>query len=337
MGLQAMRRIRYIEAINEVLRNEMEADPRLMILGEDIRGNFRGETKGLSETFGTERVVDVPISEAAITGYATGLAITGTPIVLEFQVSVLAFVAFDQIVNQAAKLRFMSGGQFDLPVTYLLMAAGAGKGLGAQHSDNPYPFLVHAGIKTIIPSTPYDMMGLLSTAIRDPDPVAVLAPAFVLGTRGDVPDHPFTIPLGLGSVKRAGKDATVIAVGHLVQQAVQVADELMTTHGIDVEVWDPRSLLPLDEDGMVTSVRKTGRAVVFDDSNRPNGTAAELCAVIAERCHFQLRAAPRRVTRAGVPVPYSAPLEAAVLPNREQLTDAVLSVMEESRVRAFSR
>jgi pyruvate/2-oxoglutarate/acetoin dehydrogenase E1 component len=321
-----MARLRYLQALNAALRSAMARDERVFIIGEDIRGNLRGETAGLYDEFGGDRVVDAPISEAAFTGLATGAAMSGMRPIVEFQIPSLVYVSFDQLVNQAAKMRLMLGGQAAVPVTYLIMAAGWRPGLAAQHSDQPYPYLVHAGMKVVCPATPYDVKGLVAAAIREDDPVAVIAPAEALGFRAEVPDEDYVIELGVGEVRRAGDDVTIVAVGHLVQVALAMADEL-AGEGVNAEVWDPRTLLPLDREGLFKSVRRTGRVVVFDDSNRTCGYAAELVSLVAEHCFSELRARPRRVTRADMPIPFSRALEREPLPTREGLGQVVREVV----------
>ncbi len=317
-----MRSVRYLQAINEGLRQVMAEDSTVFVIGQDVRHSLRGVTKGLVETFGSDRVVDMPISEAAFTGLATGAAMTGLRPVVEYQINALIFVAFDQLVDQALKLRYMMGGQGKIPVTYIVPASGARTGLAGQHSDHPYPYLLHAGMKTVIPSTPHDAKGLLVSAIRCDDPVAFFAPAALLPIRGEVPEELFEIPLGVGEVKREGKDVTVVAVGHLVQEALKAA-ETLATEGISVQVFDPRTLLPLDVEALGASVCKTGRVVVFDDSNRVCGFGAELAALIAEKWFHALKAPIRRIGRATVPVPFSPALDPEVLPTRSVLETAV--------------
>jgi pyruvate dehydrogenase E1 component beta subunit len=312
-----MREIRYMEAFQEALHEEMHRDPRVLVLGEDVRLSIRGFTKGVLDTFGPQRIFDTPISEAAFTGLATGAGLAGLRPIVEYQINTLLYVAFDQIVNQAQKLRYMMGGQGTIPVTYIV-PSGARRGLAGQHSDHPYPLLAHMGIKTVMPTTPYDAKGLLKAAIREDDPVAVFAPVALFGTKGPVPEEEYVIPLGLADVKRQGHDVTVIAVGPLVPDALACA-ETMEQEGVSMEVVDPRSILPLDHNTILASVRKTGRVILFDDSNRTCGFAAELAAVIAEHAWDSLRAPIRRVTRADVPVPFSTPLETAVLPSRDRL------------------
>lgn len=302
----------------------MAADPSVILLGEDLRQGTRGASHGLYVAF-PDRVLDTPISEAAFTGFATGAALGGLRPVVEFQVPTLVYVAMDQLVNQAAKLRLMSGGQARVPVTYIVMGSGGRGNTAGQHSDSPYAPLVHGGIKTAVPATPYDMKGLTITAIRDDDPVAIFVPAGAMGSRGDVPEEPYAIPLGRGDVKREGDDVTVVAIGHVVKEALAVAIEL-ESEGISVHVWDPRSLLPLDRAGLLEAVRRTGRVVIYDDSNRTCGFAAELAAVIAENAFDDLRAPIRRVTRGDIPIPFSVPLEIATLASPIRLRDAVRDV-----------
>jgi pyruvate dehydrogenase E1 component beta subunit len=317
-----MRTLRYLQAINEVYHQEMERDPNVIILGEDIRSGIRGDSTGLLAKFGPDRVMDTPISEAGFVGFATGAAMSGLRPIVQFQVPTLIYVAFDQLVNQAAKLRLMLGGQIKLPITYTLMVSGSRKGSAGQHSDNPYPYLVHAGFKVVCPSTPAEAKGLMTSAIREDDPVVFITPAMAMAQRGEVPEEPFTLPLGVGATKRDGTDVTVIAVGHLVPEALAVAEQLKA-EGISVLVWEPRSLLPLDRDGLCEAARKTGRVVIYDDSNRTCGYAAELAAIIADRAFASLKAPVKRITRADIPLPYSSPIEKAVVATPAQLTEAV--------------
>lgn len=324
-----MASLRYLRALNAALHEAMAEDESVFMIGEDIRGNLRGETAGLYEEFGGERVLDAPISEAAFTGLATGAAMTGMRPVVEYQIPSLVYVAFDQMINQAAKMRLMLGGQAAVPVTYLVMASGSRPGLAAQHADQPYPYLVHGGMKVVCPATPRDAKGLLTAAIRDDDPVAVIAPAEALGVRGEVPEEDDPIVLGRGEVKRSGEDVTVVAVGHLVHPALAAA-EMLERERIRVEVWDPRTLLPFDRDGLFASVRRTGRVVVFDDSNRSCGFAAEVMSQVAEHCFADLRSAPRRVTRADVPIPFSSALEREPLPTEAHLIETIREVLADA-------
>ena len=328
--MSSPRVLSYVDALNEAFHQAMAADASVIILGENIRRGVRAETRGLDEAFGDERVLDMPISEAAFTGYATGAALEGLRPVVEFQVASLMFPAFDQIVNQAAKLPLMLGGQRHIPVTYLVMGAGAGGGRAGQHSDNPYAFLIHAGIKTVYPSNAHDVKGLMLSAIRENDPVALIAPATLLGQTSEVPEAPYEIPFGSGAVRRNGTDITVVAVGHLVNDALAVA-ETLTGEGISVAVWDPRSLFPLDKEGLVDAVAQTGRVVFFDDSTRTCGFAAELMSVVTERGFDRLKSAPQRVTRAEATIAYSPDIEQATLPTRHRLEVTIRRMLEAAR------
>jgi pyruvate dehydrogenase E1 component beta subunit len=312
--------------MNEAFKEEMRRDPSIIYLGEDVRRSVRGFSKGLVEEFGPDRVYDCPISEAGFTGLATGAAMSGKlrPVV-EYQINTLLLVAFDQLVDQAQKLRYMMGGQGKVPVTYLVPASGARRGLAGQHSDHLYPLFLQMGMKVVVPSTPADAKGLLKAAIREDDPVMVFAPAGLLAARGPVPEEEYLIPLGQADVKRPGDDVTIIAVGHLVPDALKAA-EALAKEGISAEVVDPRSLLPLDRAGLLASVRKTGRLVVYDDSNRTCGLAGELAALCADEAFDALKAPIRRITRADVPVPFSPSLEAFVLPSAQRLMEAVRQV-----------
>ncbi|MCL4385887.1 MAG: alpha-ketoacid dehydrogenase subunit beta [Actinobacteria bacterium] len=318
-----MRNIYYLKAVSEALFNEMEINPDVVVIGEDVRYSLRGITKGFIDIFGPDRVIDTPISEAGLTGVGTGAALSGLRPVLEFQICEFIFFAFDQLVDQAQKLRYMSGGKLKAPVTYLIASSGARGGMAGQHSDNPYPYLLHSGMKTVMPSTPYDAKGLLVSAIRDDDPVAVFLPVNSLGTKGDVPEEQYTIPLGKGEIKKEGKDITVVSTGHLVKIALETAEELESS-GISVEVYDPRTLLPLDRELLFKSVKKTGRVIVFDDSNRTCGFAAEVSAIISEECFTYLKSPVRRITRADVPIPFNAQMESFVLPDKEKLIKVIL-------------
>lgn len=319
-----MARVRYIEALSRALRDEMTADPRVVVLGEDVRQSLRRVTFNLAAEFGERRVIDTPLAEQAATGFATGAALLGWRPVLEFQVPSLLYVAFDQVVNQAQKLSLMTGGQARVPVTYVFPGSGARLGLAGQHSDHPYAILAQAGIKTVVPATPADAYALFRTAIRDDDPVAVFAPAALLGSREELGDQVDPVALGSGRIHRPGTDVTLVAVGHLVPIALAIAGELAAVD-ISVEVFDPRSIYPFDWDLLRASVGKTGRLVVADDTDKTCGLAAEIIATIAES--IQLRSTPRRVTRADVAVPFAPALERAVTPDRDSIAAAVMDVV----------
>lgn len=322
-----MARVRYIEALSRGLRDEMTADPRVVVLGEDVRQSLRRITFNLAAEFGQHRVIDTPLAEQAATGFATGAALMGWRPVLEFQVPSLLYVAFDQVVNQAQKLSLMTGGQARVPVTYVFPGSGARLGLAGQHSDHPYAILAQAGVKTVVPATPADAYALFRAAIRDDDPVAIFAPAALLGHREELGDEIAPVPLGSGRIHRPGTDVTLVAIGHLVPIALAVADDLAAT-GISAEVFDPRTIYPFDWDLLRASVAKTGRLVVADDTAKTCGIAAEVIATVAES--MRLRSAPRRVTRADVTVPFAPVLERAVLPDKEAIMAAVRGVVGEA-------
>ena len=317
----------YQKALNRALGDELARDPAVFVLGEDIRVAVSNVTAGLFQRFGPDRVLDTPLSEQAFTSFATGAALAGRRPVIEFQIPSLLFLVFEQIANQAHKLSLMTGGQAAVPVTYLFPGSGSRTGWAGQHSDHPYSLVVHVGVKTVVPATPTDAYGLLVAAIRDDDPVVVFAPAGALAVREDVDFAELgPVPLGVGRVHREGNDVTVVAVGHLVHDALAVADELAAEASI--EVFDPRTLYPFDWDGLAASLAKTGRLVVFDDSNRSCGVGAEILATAAER--FGLAAAPARVTRPdGAVLPFALELDRAVQPSRAQLVSAIQGVLKD--------
>jgi pyruvate/2-oxoglutarate/acetoin dehydrogenase E1 component len=315
-----MARVRYMQALAQALRDEMAGDEKVVVLGEDVRQSLRRVTAGLVDEFGPRRVLDTPLSEQAFTGFATGASMVGWRPVVEYQIPTLVYVSFDQIVNQAQKLRLMTGGQVSVPVTYVLPGSGARRGLAGQHSDHPYALLVQAGVKTVVPALPDDAYSLFRAAIRCDDPVVVIAPAAALGIRQDLDGMPTEpVALGSGRIHRRGEDVTVVAVGHLVQEALKVATELADE--ISIEVFDPRTLLPFDWPLLFESVTRTRRLVVFDDSNRSCGLAGEIVATVLE--NLDLAARPVRITRADIPVPFAPNLEAAMLPSRQLLIDAI--------------
>jgi acetoin:2,6-dichlorophenolindophenol oxidoreductase subunit beta len=319
-------KLSYTRALNQALAAEMERDPTVFLLGEDVRHALTNVTVGLFDRFGPERIVETPLSEQGVTNFATGAAMAGLRPVVEYQIPFLLLLVFEQIVNQANKFPMMSGGQARVPVTYLLPAAGWRSGWGAQHSDEPYSLFAHYGVKTVVPATPSDAFGLFVSAIRDDDPVVVFAPIGSLAIRQDVaPGDLVPVPLGTGRVHREGCDVTVVAIGHLVYDALAVADQLADQ--VSIEVFDPRTLYPFDWDALAASLAKTGRLVVIDDSNRSCGMAAEILATATEEMH--LVAPPRRITRPDGAILGSVPeLDLALQPSRQTLTDTVLKVVK---------
>jgi len=317
----------YRKALNRALADELAADPSVFVLGEDVRAAATHVTAGLSGRFGDDRVIDAPLSEQAFTSFATGAAMAGLRPVLEFAIPSLLFLVFEQIVNHAHKFSLMTGGQTRVPVTYLFSGSGSRTGWAGQHSDQPYSLLAHVGVKTVVPATPADAYGLLRSAIADDDPVAVFAPAGVLSLHTDEDFAALApVPLGSALVRRCGTDVTVVAVGHLVHEALAVAEELAGR--VSVEVFDPRTLHPFDWDGLLESVRRTRRLVVLDDSNRSCGIGAEIVTSVVEQ--VRLLAAPRRVSRPdGAVLPFAQELDRVVQPDRALLVTAIDEVMEE--------
>lgn len=321
-----MPKLSYLKALNRALGDELAGDDSVFVLGEDVRVAASNLTAGLFTRFGPDRVIDTPLSEQGFTNFATGAALAGLRPVIEFQIPSLLFLVFEQIANQAHKFSLMTGGQCQVPVTYVVPGSGSRTGWAGQHSDHPYSLFAHVGVKTVVPATPADAYGLLLTAIRDDDPVVVFAPAAALVVREDVEFGALApIPLGVGRVARAGTDVTVVALGHLVHDALAVADELAPD--VSVEVFDPRTVYPLDVAGLTASVARTRRLVVIDDSNRTSGFAAEVLAVAAEQ--FDLAVPPRRVTRPdGAVLPFALGLDRAVQPGRDQLVAAIRAVLK---------
>ena len=321
------RRISYAQALNEALREEMQRDMSVYILGEDVAqmGGLFEVTKDLLDRFGPQRVIDTPISEAAIAGAGVGGALVGARPVIEFQFADFMTIAMDQIVNHAAKLRYMTGGQARVPLVIRAPICN-GIGLGAQHSQSLESWFVHVpGLVVIMPSTPYAAKGLLKAAIRSDDPVVFLENRRLYSTKGPVGDDDVVLPIGQAAVLREGEDVTIVATGRMVRVAL-TASKTLSDAGIDVEVIDPQTLKPLDTDTILSSVKKTGRCVVANEGARTCGFAAEVAATVAELAYDQLEAPIQRVTARDVPMPVSRPLEAQVLPSEEDLLDAVKKV-----------
>lgn len=320
-----MREITYAEAIREALRQEMRRDKRVFLLGEDIGvyGGAFGVTYGLLEEFGEERVRDTPISEQTIVGAAIGAALTGMRPVAEIMFMDFVTLAMEQIVNQAAKLRFMFGGKANVPMV-LRTPAGSGTGAAAQHSQSLEAWFVHVpGLKVVMPSTPYDAKGLLISAIRDDNPVIFIEHKLLYSTKGPVPDEEYTVPIGVADVKREGSDVTVVATSIMVKRALAAADKL-ARDGINVEVIDPRTLKPLDTEAIVRSVMKTGRVLIVHEAPKTCGFGAEVSACITEsEAFFYLDVPVRRLAGMDVPIPYNPELERGVVPHEEDIVKAI--------------
>jgi pyruvate dehydrogenase E1 component beta subunit len=312
----------YIQAINQALAEEMERDPLTFVMGEDVVLSAFGATKGLIDKFGPKRVRNTPIAEAGFVGAAVGAAMAGTRPICEVEFASFFYCAFDQVCNQAAKLRYMSGGQARMPITFRCVYGAMG-GAAAQHSETVYAqFLSVAGLKLVVPSNPSDMKGLLKSAIRDDNPVIVFEHGALGGHREEIPTGDHLVPLGKAAIKRAGENVTVVAIGAMVPRALKVADRL-AKEKISVEVVDPRTLIPLDEDTILSSVEKTNRAIVFDEGHLRGGAATDIAALIGEKGFDFLDGPVMRVTTLDVPIPFSPPLEKAALANEARLEAAI--------------
>jgi pyruvate/2-oxoglutarate/acetoin dehydrogenase E1 component len=313
----------YLEAITTTLAEAMRADPRVLVIGEDVaEGGPWGATAGLAEEFGTERVRNTPISEAAICGIAIGAAQSGLRPVVEIMFVDFVTLALDQLVNQAAKAHFMSGGQLTVPLV-LRTQGGAGQRGGAQHSQSLEAWLTHVpGLKVAMPSTAADAAGLLASAIADPNPVVLVESKTLYFRHEELPERRESVPLGRARVVRPGRDATVVALSRLVPESLAAAEEL-AAEGIDVEVIDPRTLVPLDLDAIVESVRRTHRLVVAHEAVEHGGFGAELAAQVQRAAFDDLDAPVERVGAPFAPVPFSPPLEDAYLPGRAEVAAAV--------------
>lgn len=322
-----MPKLSYLKALNRALGDEMDRDPSVFVLGEDMNFALTNVTAGFLERYGPDRILEMPLTEQGFTNFATGAAMDGRRPVVEFQIPFLLLLVFEQITNQANKFRLMSGGQLSVPATYLCPAAGWRAAWGAQHSDQPYSMFAHMGVKTVIPATPTDAYGLFTTAIRDDDPVVVFGPIAAMGIREDVDYADLQpIPLGQARIHRSGDDVTVVAVGHLVHDALAVADEMAGEASI--EVFDPRSVYPFDWEALARSLDKTGRLVVIDDSNRSCGLGGEILATAAEE--MRLVAPPKRITRPdGAMVGAVPELDVVLQPTRDQLVGAIRTVLKE--------
>lgn len=321
--MAADREITYLEAVREALRQEMQADERVFIIGEDVGvyGGAFGVTLGLMEEFGEERVIDTPISELGIAGAVTGAALSGMRPVGEIMFMDFITLASEQLVNQAAKIRFMFGGKARVPFV-LRTPAGSGTGAAAQHSQSLENWFVHVpGIKVIAPTTPYDVKGLLIAAIRDDNPVLFIEHKLLYKTKGPVPEEPYTLPIGSAEVKRPGRDLTIIATSVMVKRALEAAEQL-AEEGIEVEVVDPRTLKPLDEETLIRSVIKTGRVLIVHEAARTGGYGGELAAVIAGSQAFDYLEAPIvRLAGRDMPIPYNRMLEYHTVPQVEDIVE----------------
>jgi len=324
-----MRELTYRDALREALREEMVRDKTVFLLGEDIGRYWSGAfkvTKGLAEEFGDERVRDTPISESAIIGVAVGAAITGMRPVAEIMFGDLTTLAMDQICNQAAKICYMFGGQTTVPLV-VRTPFGAGVNIASHHSQSLEAWFMHTpGLLVAAPSTPFDAKGLLKTAIRGNNPVMFFEHKLLYPIKGEVPEDDYTIPFGVADVKMEGEDATIFATLYMVHKALAAANELRK-QGISVEVIDPRTLVPLDKQAIVKSVKKTGRIVIVTEDCKTAGVSAEIAAIVAEEALDYLDAPIKRVAEPDTPIPFSPPLEQFVIPNEKTIIKAVKEVL----------
>ena len=317
-----MREIRYLQAINEALREELRRDPLTFLMGLDVWIGAFGATSGLTDEFGPERIRNAPISEAGYAGAGVGAAMAGMRPIVEIEFASFFYCCWDQVCNQAAKLRYMSGGQADIPITFRTVYGALGQS-AAQHSETVYAqFMSVPGLKIVVPSTPYDMKGLLKSAIRDNNPVLVFEHMGLGRTKGQIPEEDYTVPIGKGDIKREGKDITIVAIGLMVSKALEAAEKL-AQEGISAEVVDPRSLVPLDEEIILNSVGKTHKVLIVDEGHLRAGAAAEIAAVIADKGFDLLDGPVKRLTTLDVPIPFSPPMEKFVLPDDAKIVAAV--------------
>ncbi|NLJ48088.1 MAG: alpha-ketoacid dehydrogenase subunit beta [Candidatus Atribacteria bacterium] len=321
--------ITYSEAIREALREELKNDPRVLLMGEDIGiyGGAFAVTLGLYEEFGPERIIDTPISEAAIIGAAAGASLVGMRTVAEIQFSDFIAIGMDQLVNQAAKIRFMFGGKAKVPMV-VRAPIGSGTGAAAQHSQSQEAWYAHVpGLKVVLPSNPADAKGLLKSAIRDDNPVIFLEHKLLYKTKGMVPEEEYFIPIGKADVKRTGTDLTVIGYSNIIPKSLQAAENL-AQEGIDIEVLDLRTLRPLDTEAIAQSIRKTHRALVVYEAPQLGGFGAEVAAFIGEKCFDDLDSPIMRLGGLEMPPPYNPRLEKQLVPQVEDIMNGVKKLMK---------
>jgi len=320
-----MKKTMFVQAINEALREEMKRDDRVFIMGEDVQLSPLGHTAHLVDEFGPERVRNTPISEIAIIGAAAGAASRGMRPVVDIMMSSFFFCGMDQLVSNVAKLRFMSGGQIRLPVVFRAVTGCLGSA-GAQHTSSPHAMMMQVpGLKVAIPSNAYDVKGMLKSAIRDDDPVVFFEHGQLGTTASELPEEDYTVPLGIAEVKREGSDVTIVANALLVSRSLSAAEKLKD-EGISVEVIDLRSLVPLDKETILTSLKKTGRLVVVDEGHLTCGLTGEIAGIAAEEGFSLLKKPVKRVAMPDVPVGFSPVLENHVVPNETEIIQAIKDI-----------
>ena len=329
-----MRTISYRDALREAITEEMRQNDEMIILGEDIGlyGGAYAVTKGLLQEFGEERVRDTPMSEAAIVGVAVGAAAVGVRSIAEVMYIDFLTLAMDQIVNQAAKMRYMFGGKIKVPIV-IRTQGGAGRSSAAQHSQSLESMYIGIpGLKVIMPSTPYDAKGLLKAAIRDDNPVLFIEHKVLYNTKGEVPDEEYVIPIGKADIKRTGSDLTIISYSRMLLYAIEAAAELEKS-GISAEVLDLRTLQPLDRDAIIASAAKTGRVIIVEEGCKTGGVGGEISAILSEECFWKLKAPIYRVAGKDVPIPCVPILEKAAIPDVDEIVRATVKLMGEVAIR----
>lgn len=324
------RKIRFVEALREGMRQEMERDSSVFVMGEGVgpHGSCFKQTDGFTKQFGEERSRDTPISELAIAGTAAGAAMLGMRPIADLMWIDFSMLAMDQICNQAAKLEYISNGQVKVPVVYR-MTTGRLRSNAAHHSGSFYSWFVNMpGLKVVLPSNPYDAKGLIISAIRDDGPVVYLEHKMLLNVRGEVPEESYSIPLGVAEIKRPGTDLTIVATGAMVGMSLTAA-ETLAAEGVSVEIIDPRTVMPYDGEAILSSVRKTGNLLVVDEGFRFCGFGSEIISFVAENASSSLRHAPRQLTTMHTSIPFSPPMEDYVFPNPDRIADAVRATMKD--------
>jgi len=320
-----MAEITFVDALTQAIREEMQSDETVFLMGDSVRSGVYGVTGGLFEEFG-ERIIDTPISENGFMGAAVGAAAVGMRPIVQSLTSFL-WVAMDQLISQAAKMRYMFGGQVNLPIVYRC-GMNYGNNLAAHHTDRNYPmFMNMPGLKIVIPTTPADAKGLLKTAIREDDPVMFFEDNNVSGLRGEVPEEEYTTPFGVADVKHEGTEVTIVALAGMVRHSLSVANTL-EKEGVSVEVIDPRTIVPLDKDTILKSVEKTGRLVVVDPAHKSCSVASEISAMVAQDGFWTLQAPIQRVASLDCHLPFSPALEHLVFPDEDRITEAVYKTLE---------
>jgi len=323
-----MREIEYREAIREAVIEEMDRDPKVFLIGEDIGkygGAFRAY-KGLLEKYGPGRVINTPISEAAIVGAGIGAAVTGYRPISEIMFIDFTTLAMDQIVNQAAKIRYMTGDNLNVPLV-IRTQGGAGRGVAAQHSQSLEAWFYHVpGLKVVMPATAYDVKGLLKTAVRDNNPVIFIEHKMIYLNKGHVPEEEYLIPFGVADIKREGNDVTIFAYSNMVFKSLEAAAEL-EKEGISCEIIDPRTLVPLDEEALIRSVKKTGRLVIVSEACQRGSIASDICARINQKAFDYLDAPVKIVAGLNTPIPYNSTLEQACIPHKENIINVVKEIL----------